>query len=39
MLWFDCELKHVENMIVDDEGIKPYFVGVFWGVVDVGFDF
>jgi len=39
MSWFDRELKQVEDMIVDDEGIKPCFVGVFRGIVDVGFDF
>jgi hypothetical protein len=39
MWWFDRELKQIENMIVDDEGIKPCFIGGFRGVVDVGFDF
>jgi len=38
MFWFDRELKQVENVIVDDEGIKPHLVGECRRVVDIRFD-
>jgi hypothetical protein len=38
MFLFDGELKQVENMIVDDEGIKPCLVEEFQQVADIVFN-
>jgi hypothetical protein len=39
MFWFDSELKQIENMTVNDEGIKTYFVRNCRRVVDISFIF